>query len=109
MRRLLARVLLVLLLLAAGGVVLAEDHGPGRGTVLSQFSLLALIEAHEPGNDAALEHHPVCADCTGFATVVGLVAPLSFAAPVVTAHRWPRSRLVAVAPLAFAPAAPPPR
>lgn len=109
MRRLLARVLLVLLLLSAGGVVVAEDHTPGRGTVLSQLSLLALIEAHEPGSDVSLEHHPVCADCTGFATVLGLVAVLSHTAPVVSARRWPRSNLVTLAPLAFAPAAPPPR
>lgn len=108
MRRLLARVLLVLLLLSAGGVVAAEDR-PGRDAVLSQFSLLALIEAREPGSEVSLEHHPVCADCTGLAAVLGLVAILSFASPVVTAHRWPRTEFTTVAPLAFAPAAPPPR
>lgn len=39
MRRLLARALLVLMLLIAGGVVVAEDHAAGRGTALSSFSL----------------------------------------------------------------------
>ena len=45
MRRLVVRVLLVLLLLSAGGVV-GADHAAAEGTVVSQFSLVALIEAH---------------------------------------------------------------
>ena len=108
MRRLLARALLLLLLLSAGGVVVAEDHSAG-GPALSQFSLVALIEAHEPGSEVSLEHHPVCADCTGFVSILGLVSGLSLIAPVVSARRWPRSSLVRLAPLAFVPAAPPPR
>lgn len=76
MRNVLARVLFALLLLGAG-VVVAEDHRglaeTPEGAVLSQFSLLALVEAHEPGGDVSLEHHPVCTDCTGFAAVVGVI------------------------------------
>lgn len=108
MRRLLVRALLVLLLLSAGGVVVAEDHSAG-GPVLSQFSLVALIEAHEPGSDVSLEHHPVCAECTGFASVLGLVTVLSLIAPVVRARRWLRSSFASLTSLAFVPAAPPPR
>ena len=108
MRRLLARVLLLLVLLSAGGVVVAEGHS-ADSPVPSQFSLVALIEAHELGGDVFLEHPPICGDCTAFATVLGLVAVLSVASPVVTAGWWPRAMPRAFPLIAFAPAAPPPR
>lgn len=109
----LTRALLALLLLGAGGVVVAEDHRDLAETpaaaVISQFSLLALVETHERGSALSLEHHPVCTDCTGFAAVVGVIDLTALVSPLVTAHAPVRHGLIMVLPVAFSPPAPPPR
>lgn len=113
MRNVLTRVLLALMLVGAGGVVVADDHRglaeTPAGAVLSQFSLLALLEAHEPGGDIAMEHHAVCTDCTGLGAVLGLIPLLTFATRVLTSGQRIRLKPFPTSSLALSPLAPPPR